>query len=144
MNRSSVLMEQNLNDLAHQLLQAWNAHNIEGIVELFSTDYEGIDVGEATPQHGPAEVGKSYERYLKAFPDLRVTGETVMEGNRVGLFWQACGTHKGSILNIPPTGRTIEIRGTTFLTFKNGKFVNGLNVWDMAGLLRGMGLLPEL
>jgi hypothetical protein len=47
-------------------------------------------------------------------------------------------------MRIPPTGRSIAVRGTSVLTVESGKIIRGLYVWDVAGLLRSIGLLPEL
>jgi hypothetical protein len=47
-------------------------------------------------------------------------------------------------MHIPPTGRKIAVRGISVLTIENGKITRGLYVWDAAGLLRTIGLLPEL
>ena len=47
-------------------------------------------------------------------------------------------------MHIPPTGRKIAVRGISVLTIENEKITSGLYVWDAAGLLRAIGLLPEL
>jgi predicted ester cyclase len=60
------------------------------------------------------------------------------------LVWNATGTHQGTLMNIPPTGRVVSVRGVTVLTIIDHKIVNALYLWDVAGLLRGFGLLPEL
>jgi hypothetical protein len=46
--------------------------------------------------------------------------------------------------NIPPTGRRIAVCGISLLTIEGGRISRGLYVWDVAGLLRSIGLLPEL
>jgi hypothetical protein len=47
-------------------------------------------------------------------------------------------------MRIPPTGCDIAVRGISVLTVENGKVTRGLYIWDVAGLLRSIGLLPEL
>ena len=47
-------------------------------------------------------------------------------------------------MRVPPTDRRIEVCGVTLLTVQDGKIVRGLYLWDMAGLLRSMKLLPDL
>jgi steroid delta-isomerase-like uncharacterized protein len=85
------------------------------------------------------------ERYLRAFPDLRfLEEETIIQDNHVVLSWTARGTHRGELMHIPPTGRKISVRGVSLLTVENGRITRGLYVWDVAGLLRAIGLLPEL
>jgi len=137
--------EEEIARLARELLEAWNAHDIERIKTFYAPEYEGVDVGQAEPQRGPQSVPQNVERYLGAFPDLRfVEEDIVVQDGRVVLVWKAYGTHRGRLMNIPPTGRNIVVRGTSVLTVEDGKVVQGLYVWDVAGLLRSIGLLPDL
>ncbi len=127
------------------LIAAWNAHDVERLASLYAPDYEETDVGQAGSQHGQESIRRTATHYLRAFPDLQVTlNEVVIDGNRAALAWTWCGTHRGTMLNIPPTGRHVTVRGTSFLMIEDGLIQRGLRVWDMAGLLRSIGLLPEL
>lgn len=131
--------------LVRDLLAAWNAHDLRRIETFYAPDYEGIDVGQANPQRGPRSASRNMERYLRAFPDLRfVERDVVVQGDRAVLVWEAHGTHAGKLMNIPPTGRSITVYGTSVLTVEGGRISRGLYVWDVAGLLRSIGLLPEL
>jgi steroid delta-isomerase-like uncharacterized protein len=131
--------------LVRDLLEAWNAHDLERIQTFYAPEYEGVDVGQAKPQRGPQDVSRLVQRYFQAFPDLRFVDEDiVVQGNRAVLVWTAHGTHGGELMRIPPTGRNITVRGTSVLTIENGKVTRGLYIWDVAGLLRSFGLLPEL
>jgi steroid delta-isomerase-like uncharacterized protein len=128
-----------------QLLEAWNAHDVDRVMTFYALDYEGEDVSEARPQRGSEGIRQSIARYLVAFPDLHFTQEaTIIQGNRIALFWKVRGTHRGKIMNIPPTGRPIQVRGASLLTLQDGKIRRGLIIWDVAGLLRAIRLLPEL
>ena len=131
--------------LVEDLLGAWNAHDTGRIKSFYAAEYVGVDVGQAEPQRGPQGISRSVDRYLQAFPDLRLVEEdVVIEGDRAVLVWTAHGTHGGKLMNIPPTGRKVSVRGVSVLTIENGKIASGLYVWDAAGLLRTIGLLPEL
>ena len=138
-------MPQAIPELVTQLLAAWNAHDIDQAVALYDAKYEGIDIGEATPQYGQQGVRETLERYFSAFPDLHFTPEeVVIQDNRIVVTWTAQGTHRGKLMNIPPTGRTVAVRGVTLLTVEDNKAQKGIFIWDVAGLLRGIGLLPDL
>ncbi|NWG19150.1 MAG: ester cyclase [Chloroflexi bacterium] len=63
---------------------------------------------------------------------------------RVVQVWRAHATHRGPLLNIPASGRSIQVRGASLLTFRDGQLWRALYIWDVAGLLRAIGLLPEL
>ncbi len=136
---------QKISSLVAALLSAWNSHDHEMIASFYAPDYEGIDVAWATPRFGPEGVRQTVARYLAAFPDLHFTEEaTLIQGTRAALFWVARGTHQGKLLNIPATGREINVRGVSLLTIIEDKITHSLHLWDVAGLLRNLNLLPEL
>lgn len=127
------------------LLNAWNSHDVEQVMEYYAADYEGIDVGQSNPVHGPDGKRAVVLAYLEAFPDLHFALEkTVTEGNTVAVSWLATGTHKGRFMHIPPTGRPIHVRGISMLTVEHNKIVSALYVWDVACMLRHIGMLPDL
>ncbi|MCU0492817.1 MAG: ester cyclase [Chloroflexaceae bacterium] len=130
--------------IVQQLLDAWNAHDGERAASFYTDDYEGIDVGQATPQRGASERIRILNSYVRAFPDLHFTGDVLVEGQRAVLVWVMRGTHQGHFMHIPPTGQPVEVKGVSVLTFRGDKIARGLNVWDTAGFLRTVGLLPEL
>ena len=138
-------MTHNILSYVKSLTKAWNSHELEQVLPCYSEEYEGVDIGEAKIQHGREAVREMLLRYWKAFPDLRFTvRSTVAEGNRIAISWLAEGTQQGPIMNIPPTGRKVEIRGVSIIDVKDGLVVHGEYIWDLAGMLRHMGLLPEL
>ncbi len=138
-------MSEKITRLVTDLLDTWNAHDIDRLATFYAPEYEGVDVAYATPRRGPEEVCQTMILYLQAFPDLRFTiEELIVQDNRVALAYMVRGTHQGKLMNIPPTGREVVVRGTTFFTVKDSQITHGLHVWDVAGVLRSMGLLPEL
>lgn len=131
--------------LVSELIEAWNAHNPERVAALYAKTYEGTDVGEAGLQRGPEAVRQMVARYLSAFPDLEfMAQEMIVQGQCAALMWKARGTHRGSLMNIPATNRPTEIRGMSLLTVEDGKITREASIWDVAGFLRSIGLLPEL
>lgn len=132
-------------ELVNDLFDAWNSHDIERAADFYSADYSGVDVSQAAPQTGKEGIRRMISTYLDAFPDFKIQREeTISETNRVVVVWRAQGTHQGKLLNIPPTGRKILARGVTVITIENNLVKHALYFWDVAGLLRDIGLLPEL
>ena len=131
--------------LAAELLEAWNAHDINRALTFYSPEYEGEDVAQALLQRGLAGVRQTTMTYLSAFPDLHFTcNEVIVEGKRVVVVWTAQATHHGKWMNIPATGRRVEFRGVASLLVEANQVRRGCYIWDTAGLLRAIGLLPEL
>ena len=136
----SVLLE-----LATRLLLAMNEHAPDRVAALLADDYEGHDIAQPTAHTGREPAVQLAANYLQAFPDLRIMQEdVVVQGDRVVVSWVARGTHRGVIMNIPPTGRACEVRGTTWLVARDSRITRGVCLWDVAGFLRCIGLLPEL
>lgn len=134
-----------MDPFVQQLVHAWNSHDRDQVAVLYAPDYVGVDVAQAVPQHGSEGLLRTVSDYWHAFPDLHFTVEHVLvQKNQIALFWQATGTHLGSFLHIPASGRTIQVRGAGYHRLAQGKIVHSLYIWDTAGLLRGLGLLPEL
>lgn len=132
-------------ELITQLVAAWNSHDPARVGACYTEDCYGLDVAVARPQIGREGVQRMFEAYYHAFPDLEITpDETIVEDDRVALFWTARATHLGAILNIPASGRRVIARGVNRLALEDGKVCETLTIWDVAGMLRGMGLLPDL
>jgi len=130
---------------AETINEAWNSHDIEKVINFYSPEYIGDDVGQASLLRGHEGLRAMLENYWRAFPDLRFKViSTLIEGDRVAIIWVAEGTHQGTIMNIPPTGHSVQVRGVSVIDVENGLIVRGQYIWDLAGMLRHMGLLPEL
>ncbi len=142
---TKVAQERSTEALVSGLVDAWNAHDVDGMLSLLSPDYEGSDVCQASPQRGRDQTRQVIEKYLNAFPDLRFTPEElIIQENHIAIRWSARGTHKGTVLHIPPTGKVVTVCGVSLFTVEDNKIRRGRHIWDVAAMLREMGLLPEL
>lgn len=138
-------MSNNAMKIVSDLMEAWNSHDVERVAAFYAADYEGVDVSQAEPQRGLAGVRQMVTRYWQAFPDLQFSSDQiVIQDDRAVLVWTARGTHRGRLMNIPPTERKIQVHGVSVLTLNETHVTHGLYIWDVAGLLRAIGLLPDL
>lgn len=139
-------MTTDLATYADSINQAWNSHDIERVLSFYSFDCVGSDVGQVDVLRGHQGLRAMLERYWLAFPDLQfvITDMVVQDGSRVAVVWVAEGTHQGPIMNIPPTGHKVQVRGVSIIDIRDGLVMRGEYIWDLAGMLRHMGLLPEL
>jgi steroid delta-isomerase-like uncharacterized protein len=131
--------------LVIELVEAWNSHDLDRAAEFYTDDFEGSDVAQPIPQLGPEGIRQSLTLYFQALPDLHFTAEKIIiQDDQAVLVWTAVGTHGGKVMNIPPTGRPIRVQGVSILTITDSKIKKASYIWDVAGLLRNLGLLPEL
>ncbi|MDZ7359293.1 MAG: ester cyclase [candidate division KSB1 bacterium] len=81
--------------------------------------------------------------YRNAFPDMRITIEDVIaEGDKVVMRWTARGTHKGDLMGIAPTGKTVTVTGIGIDRIANGKIVEHWESFDQMGMMQQLGVIP--
>jgi steroid delta-isomerase-like uncharacterized protein len=128
-------------DVAQQYFDAWNRHDADGIVSLFTTDGTYVDPTTGGPLAGPA-IGAYAAGLWSAFPDLRF--EIVSTGqasdNVVAAQWVMLGTNNGSMLGLPPTGKPIELPGSDFVTIDGDKVASVVGYFDSGLLPRQLGM----
>jgi len=47
------------------------------------------------------------------------------------------------MLGIPATGKSVSFKGVSMLRYRKNMVVTDTRIWDLAGLLRQIGLLPR-
>lgn len=138
-------MAENNQQFAAQLVEAWNSHDLDRVAAWYCLDCRVLDVAIAQPLAGREAVRRMFEAYYQAFPDLHLTlTDVIADNDQVAMFWIAHGTHQGSIMNIPASGRAISAKGVNQLKLRDGLVCETTTIWDVAGMLRGIGLLPDL
>ena len=124
--------------------EVWNEGREATIDELFAENgvVYGLGEGEAEVR-GPAAL-KPFVRNLRgSFPDIQISIQDIMaEEDKVMVRVLLEGTHSGSGLGVPPSGRKIRVAGIVVIRISKGQFVEGWNSWDQLGLLRQIGALP--
>jgi steroid delta-isomerase-like uncharacterized protein len=74
------------------------------------------------------------------FPDLHVTvDDVVAEGDRVVTRFTARATHRGELMGIPPTGKTVTLRGVHVDRVQDGRIAERWETVDLLALLRELG-----
>jgi predicted ester cyclase len=123
--------------------EVWNKGMVSAIDEQFSHD--GVMWGVGRPDiasHGPAEFKVFYDTLRQAYPDIHVELEQVVqEGDTAFARWTATMTHSGDGLGIAPTNKKLKICGMSACKVRDGKIVEGWNVWDQVGMARELGVL---
>ena len=139
------LKEVKIKSFAHTIIDTWNTRVDEKIIQLYSLDYAGDDLTGGKKRSGSEGVKDWLDRVLHAFPNIHYTLiDYVESGDRLVLHWLAEGNHHGSFLKIPASGKQVRINGISILKIENGKIKEGKLFWDLAGVLRQIGLLPQM
>jgi steroid delta-isomerase-like uncharacterized protein len=90
---------------------------------------------------GPEGYRMFFSMLREAFPDLSVAPETmVADDESLAFAYTMTGTHKGPLMEIPPTGKKIRIRGVQVSKFRDGKMVERWGSSDQLGMLQQLGV----
>jgi steroid delta-isomerase-like uncharacterized protein len=112
-------------------------------VDQFVTDdvvYHHAPPGLAAGKEGYRQL---MSMYLTAFPDLHLTVEDlVCEGDRVAARLSGRGTHRGDLMGIAPTGKTVAADSITIMRFAGGKLAEEWEQVDLLGILQQIGAVP--
>ena len=117
-----------------------NKHDLSVLSELYP------DCVYRTPATGELR-GEAHRKFiasvLAAFPDCQETiTDQVAEGDKVVTRWTFTGTHKGTFMDVPPTGKRITITGMCIDRIVNGKIVEEWEEWDALGMMHQLGAVP--
>jgi predicted ester cyclase len=113
----------------------------EGAIDTFihpshrNHDPTALDVPD-----GPEGVRRLVELYRAAFPDIHFEHEDVTSlGDKVVHRWTFTGTHRGEIMGIEPTGRSVAVRGIEVNRIADGKITESWAISDALGMLEQLG-----
>ena len=132
------MSEQN-KDLAERWMNDnWNTRDpdvaraaVAGLMGAAAVAYmEGVTI------RSPQDFLDARSELIKGFPDIAMEiHERVGERDVVALRWRVTGTHEGTYLGIPATGRRIEITGSTWFYFQDGMHILAYDTWNQGALL---------
>lgn len=78
-----------------------------------------------------------------AFPDIHwVIDETIASGEKVVSRFTWTGTHRGSFLGIPPTGKHVAVKGVVIDRIAGGKMADSRILMDSLGMMQQLGVIP--
>ena len=137
-----------------RVIDAWNSRADEVILPFYSKDYVVEDITAGRIREGWEGLRHWTRSVFSAFPNLQYTlVDEIEKDGKLVLHWLAKGNHQGPLMKIPATGKNVFIHGMSILHFENtslndkagpGKIKHGQVMWDMSGVLRQIGLLPEI
>lgn len=135
-----IEVEQNKQLVRRWIEEGFNNRDLKVVDEIFAEtlSINGVMIGREN-------LKQSMKRRFTAFPNLHVTIEEIIgEGDKVGIWYTAQGTHRGEFEGIFPTGRQVSWFGFDLLRVKGRKIAEGRFIDDSLGLMRQLGarLLP--
>lgn len=117
-----------LGTTAKAILDAFNAHDLDAIMQFFADDCS-LDMPRGPEPFGQRFVGRAAVREalasrFKGLPDVRYSDDRhFVSGNRVFSEWLLTGT--------TPNGVRVNVRGCDHYDFRDGKVVRKDSYWKI-------------
>jgi steroid delta-isomerase-like uncharacterized protein len=146
--RRSVAETRDNANVVRDLFEAFNSRNLDRASAMVTEDFELTDfAAEGQTFRGPEGLRQWFQTFLTALPDARtelinvVAAEEWVFSEHVGR-----GTHTGPLVGpsgeLPPTGRTIELRIGEVYRIEDGKIALMCAYYDGATMTRQLGVFP--
>jgi len=125
--------------------EAFSQGNLAILDEITAADFVNHDPSGPPGgwPGGPEGMRMVVGTYRTAFPDVQMTVEDQLaEGDKVVTRWSARGANTGSLMGMPPTGRSIAISGISIERIAGGKIAETWVNFDGLGMLQQLGVVP--
>jgi steroid delta-isomerase-like uncharacterized protein len=123
--------------------QLFGRGRLDFVDEYYDPQYRGHDT--LNGEFGRLRLKEIVAMYRTAFPNMNMRIDDLVEtSEKVLARWTARGTHTGMFLGVPPTGRESQVQGISLYTFQDGLILEEWTQWNALGLLRDLGITPEL
>jgi predicted ester cyclase len=85
-----------------------------------------------------------FARLLRAYPDLHVTVEDLIEeGDKLASRNTVTGTHLGEYMGLQPTGRSVTYNEIFIVRFANGRIAETWGVVDVFSQMKQLGVIAD-
>ena len=126
--------------------EVWNRRLRVSIDELMSPEcvVYGLAEGQG-PVHGREGFIPFFERFVSAFPDIRITvDEVIAEGATTVARIRATAIHTGDGLGIAATHRPVNLTGIVWARWRDGQIVEAWNEFDALGMMQQLTGPPPM
>jgi len=130
-----------LAECVRQYFDAWNRRDADAVLATFTADGTYCD-----PTSGGRLRGEALKGYMaglwSAFPDLsfEITSKGLVGENLVAAQWTMRGTNTGSMMGLPPTGKSVMVTGADFIRIASGKIQTVDGYFDSRAVPEQLGL----
>ncbi|MBV8224510.1 MAG: ester cyclase [Verrucomicrobia bacterium] len=124
------------------LYKAFNERNPDLLDQACAPDWEDIPMGPGQAP-GPDGLKQLLPGFFQALPDLQIIiHEIIGIPGRAGVRASIVGTHRGEILGIKPTGKSVEVSLHEFHHLRDGRIIRTWHLEDWFGLLQQLNAWP--
>lgn len=116
-------------EIALQFYTVYNEKRVDLLPQVLAPEYVGhVNAHDIV---GPQAAAGFISGFLQGIPDAFYNvHETIEAGDRIICRWTCTGTQTGNFYGMPPTGKSIDVKGITIFLVANGQIAELWNVWD--------------
>ncbi len=123
--------------------EIYNSNDLEALGEVVSDNILTPKIMPGIPT-GMEGAKAAHRIMLAGFPDYQtIIDDLVAEGDKVAVRITMSGTHTGSFMGIPATGKHVSFTGMYMARIVDGKIVEHWGEEDGVSLLQQLGLLSS-
>ncbi len=127
--------------LARDYFRAFLAADAGWWAKHIAPSFRRHDPGLPFEVVGPEGIKKLADALLPGIPDMQLPIEDVVaEGEKVLVRLRVRGTHGGTLMGIPATGRKIDIAVLDLFSIRGGVLIEHWALLDNLGMLRQLGV----
>ena len=128
-------------ELLQNWIDAFQACDVARVVACYANDAVNFQIAAGEPSVGKAQIKADTEGFFRAFPDAWSRVENLIgDGDWAAWEWIGGGTFLGEFVGHKPTGKSFEIRGCGFFTFRDGLIVLQRGYWDKHSWFSQIGI----
>ena len=122
-------------------IRAESEHDMEALLASMTVDCFNDVVGVPRPFVGPEQTAERYRKHWEGFPDFTVRVRRILSADESCVVteneWR--GTHLGTFLGWPATGKPVRMRAIVVWHFKGDDLWGETIFFDNASLLQQIG-----
>ena len=123
-------------------ITSWNTHDLEKIASFFTDDCVYDNLARGQTYRGKDQLKGWGKACFDAIPDFKLDVTSIIaSGDLLASEWVMTGTLTGSSPDLPATGKSFSVRGSTIIQLKDGKIQRNADYWDLATFLRQVDLM---
>lgn len=120
-----------------------NVKNLDAIDDLVAPNFVEHEAFPGLANDASA-VKQFFTMMFGAFPDLHFeVQDIVVEGDKGVARCTMSGTHKGTFMDIPATGKRFEIQAIDIVRFEGDRVAEHWGVTDQAAMMEQLGVAPQ-
>lgn len=127
--------------------EIFGAGDMTLVDDLIAADFVNHAAPPGAPdaaRRGPESIARAVEMIHSAFSDIRYEAHDIFsDGDKVALRVTMHGTHTGSLMGRPPTGRSFSADHIHLFRVADGKIAEHWAQRDDLGMMRQLGLSPS-